>query len=66
MVLFVDTDDPGFMEEAIGAGVCSYNVASLAPPDIRPILRAAVALFRRHAAVQASLRTAEGRLATAP
>jgi two-component system, response regulator / RNA-binding antiterminator len=48
IVLFVDQDDPEFMEEAIGAGVCSYNLAGLPPPDIRPILRAAIALFRRH------------------
>jgi AmiR/NasT family two-component response regulator len=48
IVLFVDQDDPEFMEEAIGAGVCSYNLAGLPPPDIRPILRAAIALFRRY------------------
>ena len=62
VVLFVDTDDPGFMEEAIGAGVCSYNVQDAAPVQIKPILRAAVALFRRHAAVRASLVAAETRL----
>lgn len=63
VVLFVDEDDPGFMEEAIGAGVCSYNVAGMAPPDIRPLLRAAVALFRRHSGVADELRAAESRLA---
>ena len=62
IVLFVDEDDAGFMEEAIGAGVCSYNVLDLPPPDIKPILRAAVALFRRHQAVQSELRAAETRL----
>ncbi len=62
VVLFVDRDDPGFMEAAIGAGVCSYNVQDVAPPDIRPILRAAVALFQRHARMAADLRAAEGRL----
>lgn len=62
IVLFVDSDDPGFMEEAISAGVCSYNVQDAAPPDIKPILRAAVALFRRHAETQAHLAAAEARL----
>ncbi len=62
VVMFVDEDDPAFMEEAIGAGVSSYNVADLPPPDVKPILRAAVALFRRHDRVQAALATAERRL----
>ena len=48
IVLFVDEDDPNFMEEAIGAGVSSYNVLGVPPPDVKPILRAATALFRRH------------------
>ena len=63
VVLFVDEDDPGFMEEAIAAGVCSYNVAGVAPPAIRPLLRAAVALFRRHRDMAAELQAAESRLA---
>ena len=48
IVLFVDNDDPAFMEEAIGAGVSSYNVLGVPPPDVKPILRAAIALFRRY------------------
>ena len=63
VVLFVDEDDPGFMEEAIAAGVCSYNVAGVAPPDVRPLLRAAIALFRRHREMADELRAAESRLA---
>ena len=62
IVMFVDQDDPEFMEEAISAGVCSYNVAGLPPPDIRPILRAAIALFRRHQQAQDALRTVQSRL----
>lgn len=62
VVLFVDQDDPDFMEEAIGAGVSSYNVLGLPPPDVKPILRAAVALFRRHQRTQEELRGAELRL----
>jgi two-component system, response regulator / RNA-binding antiterminator len=62
VVLFVDEDDPAFMEEAIGAGVSSYNVLGMPPPDVKPILRAAVALFRRHQQAQDDLKLAETRL----
>jgi two-component system, response regulator / RNA-binding antiterminator len=62
VVLFVDQDDPAFMEAAIGAGVSSYNVLGLPPPDVKPILRAAVALFRRHQSAQDGLREAEIKL----
>jgi response regulator NasT len=62
VVLFVDEDDPDFMEEAIGAGVSSYNAIGLPPPDVKPILRAAVALFRRHQQAREDLKDAESRL----
>jgi response regulator NasT len=62
VVLFVDEDDPAFMEEAIGAGVSSYNALGMLPPDVKPILRAAVALFRRHQQAQQDLKLAESRL----
>jgi response regulator NasT len=63
VVVFVDEDDPSFMEEAIGAGVSSYNVLGLPPPDVKPILRAAVALFQRHRRVRDELDRAEKKLA---
>ena len=62
VVLFVDQDDPAFMEEAILAGVSSYNAIGTPPPDVKPILRAAVALFRRHQRARDDLRHAETRL----
>jgi response regulator NasT len=62
IVLFVDQDDPQFMEEAISAGVSSYNVLGTPPPDVKPILRAAVALFRQHQQARAALQSAEARL----
>ncbi len=62
IAMFVDHDDPAFMEEAIGAGVSSYNIAGVPPPDIKPILRAAAALFRRHQTARDELRDAEVRL----
>jgi two-component system, response regulator / RNA-binding antiterminator len=62
IVLFVDQDDPQFMEAAIGAGVSSYNVVGTPPPDVKPILRAAVALFRQRQQTRAALHSAEARL----
>jgi two-component system, response regulator / RNA-binding antiterminator len=62
VILFVDEDDPAFMEEAISAGVSSYNAIGMPPPDVKPILRAAVALFRRHQQARDDLRLAESRL----
>lgn len=62
VVLFVDRDDPSFMEEAISAGVSSYNVVGTPPPDVKPILRAAVALFRQHQRTRSALQSAEARL----
>jgi response regulator NasT len=48
IVMFVGRDDRAFMEAAIAAGVSSYNLVDTAFPDVRPIVMAAVALFRRH------------------
>ncbi len=62
IVLFVDHDDAAFMEEAIRAGVSSYNVLGVPPPDVKPILRAAAAMFRHHQTARAELREAETRL----
>ncbi len=56
VMLFVDEDDPDFMEAAISAGVASYHVNAAAIRDIKPILLSAIALFRR-------LREREARLA---
>jgi response regulator NasT len=62
VVLFVDEDDPAFMEDAIIAGVSSYNAIGMPPPDVKPILRAAVALFRRHQQAREDLKQAETQL----
>lgn len=63
IVLFVDQDDPAFMEAAVAAGVSSYNVVGAALPDVKPIVRTAVAIFERHRQLEAELRRAEGSLA---
>lgn len=63
VVLFVDQDDPAFLEEAIAAGVSSYNVLGVPPPDVKPILRAAVALFHRHQQMRDALARSQRELA---
>jgi len=62
IVLFVDRDDPAFMEAAIEAGVSSYNVVGTALPDVKPIVETAVILFRRYRQVETELRKAEASL----
>lgn len=62
VAMFVDMDDPAFMEAAVEAGVSSYTVVGAALPDVQPILRAAVAFFRRHRQVETELRRAEASL----
>ncbi len=59
IILFADQDDPSFMEEAIAAGVSSYNVTGISLPDVKPIVTAAVALFRRYRQVEQELEAAK-------
>lgn len=62
IVMFVDGDDRAFMEEAIAAGVSSYNVVGAAFPDIKPIVMAAVAIFRKYQQVADDLTKAQATL----
>jgi two-component system, response regulator / RNA-binding antiterminator len=62
IVMFSDSNDSAFMEEAIGAGVSSYNVRGAALPDVKPIVQAAVAIFRRYQKMAEDLQAAETRL----
>ncbi len=62
IILFVDRDDRAFMEEAIAAGVSSYNVVDTAFPDVGPIVMAAVAIFRKHQQIAAELSKANATL----
>lgn len=62
VMLFIDKDDPEFMEDAIGAGVVSYHVNAAAITDIKPILRSAIALYRHARVREARLAAAEAEL----
>jgi two-component system, response regulator / RNA-binding antiterminator len=48
IILCSDENDPDFIEQAISAGVSSYHVGDVHGDSIRPIMTAAIALFRRH------------------
>jgi two-component system, response regulator / RNA-binding antiterminator len=62
VVMFAGTDDPAFAQEAIAAGVCSYNLSGVALQDVRPILASAVALFQRYRHVETELAAAKALL----
>jgi response regulator NasT len=62
VVMFAGTDDPTFAQEAIAAGVCSYNMSGVALQDVRPILASAIALFERYRHVETELAAAKALL----
>lgn len=62
IVMFAGSDDPAFAEEAIAAGVCSYNLSGVALADVRPILSSAIALFRRYRRIEDELSAARAKL----
>ncbi len=62
IVMFADEDDPALVEEAIAAGVCSYNLSGVATRDMRAIVASAVALFRRYARIETQLAAANAQL----
>jgi response regulator NasT len=64
VIMFVDDEDPAFMEEAIAAGVSSYHVTGADLPAIKPILRTATAFFKRTQDLQHRLAEAEELIAT--
>lgn len=62
-VVFAGGDDSGFADEAIAAGVCSYNLSGMAFQDVKPIMTSAIALFRRYRQVESELASAKALLA---
>jgi response regulator NasT len=63
VVMFSAGDDATFVEQAIAAGVCSYNMSDAAPRDIKPIVLSAIALFRRYQRVEDELEETKAQLA---
>ena len=62
IVMFAGGDDPAFAEEAIAAGVCSYNLSGVALQDVKPIMASAIALFGRYRRVEQELAAARAML----
>jgi response regulator NasT len=62
IMMFSDKDDPAFVDEAIAAGVCSYNLSGIANQEVKPIVASAIALFRRYRHVETELAAAKALL----
>jgi response regulator NasT len=62
IVIFADQNDLGFVEEAIAAGVCSYNLSGVSKQEMKTIVASAVALFRRYTKVESQFAEAQARL----
>ena len=62
IVMFSDKDDPAFVEDAIAAGVCTYNLSGVSDRDMKAIVASAVALFKRYARVETELAAANAQL----
>jgi len=62
IMMFSDKDDPAFVDEAIAAGVCSYNLSGIASQEVKPIVASAIALFRRYRHVETELAAAKALL----
>lgn len=62
IVIFADEEDPAFVAEAIAAGVCSYNLSGVSNREMKAIVAAAVALFRRYSKMETELAAANAAL----
>ena len=62
IVMFADAEDEAFVEEAIAAGVSSYNLSGVSSRDMRTILASAIALYKRQAKVRDELDAAKATL----
>lgn len=62
IVMFSDKDDLAFVEDAIAAGVCSYNLSGISDRDMKAIVASAVALFKRYSRVETELAAATAQL----
>ena len=62
IVMFSDQEDPAFVEDAISAGVCAYNLSGVSKRDMKAIVASAVALFKRYSHVETELAAATAQL----
>jgi two-component system, response regulator / RNA-binding antiterminator len=63
VVMFLDGEDPGFMQRAISAGVSSYHGQDVTPDAAKLVMQLAVVLFQRTQATAAKLQQVEERAA---
>lgn len=64
VVMFSAGDDPGFIGEAVDAGVTGYMLEGFSAERVKPVIDLAIAQFRNHQALRAQLDDARSRLST--
>ncbi len=62
MVMFAEEDDPGFIREAVAAGVSTYVTQGLNPTRVRPLIDVAMAQFRSFQGLRDELHSARTQL----
>ncbi|MEO0883426.1 MAG: ANTAR domain-containing protein [Pseudomonadota bacterium] len=63
IVMFVEKDGRGFMQDAIEAGVSAYVIDGLTPSRVRPLIDTAIARFKHIDGLKAELRQTKEDLA---
>jgi len=59
VIMFLDGEDPGFMQQAISVGVSSYHGQDVTPDAAKLVMRLAVAFFQRTQVTSAKLQAVE-------
>lgn len=62
MVMFAEEDDPGFIREAVAAGISTYLTQGLNPARVRPVIDVALAQFRAFQGLRNELNSARNQL----
>ncbi len=64
VVMFCDSEDPGFISQAVDAGVSTYLLGSdVEPAQVRPVIDVAIAQFRSFQALRSELHQTRSELA---
>ncbi|MEQ8486828.1 MAG: ANTAR domain-containing protein [Pseudomonadales bacterium] len=62
IVLFAEEEDPGFIAEAVDAGVTAYVVGGINTERVKPIIDVAMAQFRQYQRLREALATTQSAL----
>lgn len=64
VVMFSEEDDPGFIAEAVDAGVSAYLMGSFDAKRVKPVIDVAIAQFKSFQSLRQALDTTRDRLET--